>query len=67
MTDVKIYNSYSDAEKIASEMNKKLIGLYPREMPKPLRSKENRSVLTQPAVLGYDIMAGAKSHVKGPN
>jgi hypothetical protein len=52
---------------MASEMNKELIGLYPREMPKPLRSKENRSFLTQPAVLGYDIMAGAKSHVKGPN
>ena len=62
-----IQQSYSEAEKMASEMNKKLIGLYPREMPKPVRSKENRAFLTQPAVLGYDIMAGAKSHVKGPN
>jgi len=52
---------------MASEMNKKLIGLYPREMPKPLHSKEKRSLLTQRPVLGYDIMASAKSHVKGPN
>jgi hypothetical protein len=52
---------------MASEMNEKLIGLYTREMPKPLRSKENRSLLTQLTVLGYDIMASAKSHVKGPN